>query len=108
RTGPLPTVAVPTPAVRHFFGGAPPLAFIGSSTSLAPCGIVTDEAEPTPGGLYSGRIVIGAVKPALRSATILRFIEPFCTSGAFGSTMLIVNGTSSVTATASRSTSCFQ
>ena len=67
--------------------------------------MVAEPAELTPGGLNSGRMVIGALKPGLRSATILRFIEPFCTSGTFGSTMLILKGTSSVTATAARSTS---
>src|SRR5262249_61651596 len=61
-------------------------------------------AEPRPGGLNSGMIVIGALKPGFRWATIFRFIEPFCTSGALGSTTVTENGASSVTATAVRST----
>src|SRR5439155_9157759 len=97
--GPLPTVAVPSTAVFHLRTWALPAALIGISTSFWFSGMTTDDAEPTPGGLNSGRIVIGAVKPGLRSATIFRFIDPFCTSGAFGSTMLILNGTSSATAT---------
>ena len=66
--------------------------------------MVADEAEPTPGGFQRGKTVIAPLKPLLRSATIFRFIAPFCTSGTLGSTMLILKGTSSATATASRST----
>ena len=42
--------------------------------------------------------MIGALNPAARSATIFRFIDPPWTSGTFGSTIEILNGTASVTA----------
>jgi hypothetical protein len=42
--------------------------------------------------------VIGALKPAARSATTFKFIDPPWTSGTFGSTIEILNGTASVTA----------
>src|ERR1700722_7382135 len=100
--GPLPTVAVPRTAVFHLRTWALPAALIGISTSFCFSGMTTDDAEPTPGGLKRGTMVIGAVKPGLRSAVILRFIDPFCTKGAFGSTMVILNGASSITATAVR------
>src|SRR5258708_37652515 len=108
QTGPLPTVATPRTAVFHLRTWALAAALTGKSTSVAPSGMTTDAAEPTPGGLKMGVIVMGALKPGLRSATILRFIEPFCTRGTLGSTILILNGTSSATATAARSTSCLQ
>jgi hypothetical protein len=59
--------------------------------------MTTDDADPTPGGLYSGTTVIGALNPAARSATIFRFIDPPWTSGTFGSTIVSLNGTASVT-----------
>ena len=69
---------------------------------------MAEEAEPTPGGLNKGTIVMGSLKPAWRSATMRRFIEPFCTSGTFGSAMWILKGAGEATATASRSTSSSQ
>ena len=66
-------------------------------------GMVTADAELTPGGLNSGKTVMAPLKSGLRLATIFSSIEPFCTSGAFGSTMSIEKGTSSVTAMAARS-----
>src|SRR6476660_766725 len=97
-TGPSLTGAVARTAYFHFRTGAPPLAFIGNSTSFCPSGITTDDADPTPGGLYSGTMVIGALNPTARSATIFRFIDPPCTSGTFGSTIETLNGTALVTA----------
>ena len=59
-----------------------------------------DRRPPTPSrrpaGCTAGTTVIGALKPGCRSATIFRFIDPLCTSGTFGSTIAILNGTSSV------------
>ena len=51
QTGPLAIGAVPSTTYFHFRTGAPPLAFIGKSTSVCPSGITTDDADPTPGGL---------------------------------------------------------
>jgi hypothetical protein len=65
-------------------------------------------AALTPGMFISGMTVIGAVKPGFLVAMILRFMEPFCTSGTFGSTMFTTKGTSSVTAAATLFASIFQ
>ena len=54
-----------------------------------------------PGGLNGIFRRIGAVNPSFRVATTFNCIEPLCTIGTFGSTMLSVKGTSSTTATAS-------
>src|SRR5262249_59847809 len=102
-TGPLPTVAVPSTAVFHCFTAAPGAAFITRRVSVPFSGMVALDADDTPGGFHSGRMVIGALKPSLRCTRIFRFIDPFCTSGAFGSTMVILNGASSATANAVRS-----
>src|SRR5205807_7211634 len=104
-TGPLPTVATPRTAVFHLRTWAFGAALTTSVVSVWFAAMVAEVAELTPGGLNSGTMVIGAVKPGLRSATTFKFIEPFCTSGTFGSTMLILNGTSSPTVNAARSAS---
>src|SRR3954471_5102434 len=97
QTGPLAMPAFPMTAYFHLRTGAPPLALSGNSTSFCPSGMTTDDADPTPGGLYSGTTVIGALNPIARSATIFRFIDPPWTSGTFGSTIVSLNGTASVT-----------
>src|SRR4051812_24547851 len=95
--GPLAMPAFPIPAYFPFRTGAPPFALSGNRTSFCPSGMMTDDAEPTPGGLYRGTTVIGALNPAARSATTFRFIDPPWTRGTFGSTIVSLNGTASVT-----------
>src|SRR5262245_26632537 len=85
--GPLPISLTARTAVFHLRAGALGAAFIGISTSVPFAGMLTADAEPTPGGFHSATTVIGAVKPGLRFATIFSCIEPFCTSGTFGSTI---------------------
>src|SRR5687767_2817974 len=92
--GPLPTGAWAVTAIFHLRASALEAALIGYRTSFWPSGMTAAAAAPTPGGLKSMYAVIGALEPSLRSATIFRFMEPFCTRGALGSTMLSLNGTS--------------
>src|SRR5579859_1485657 len=106
--GPLPASAVAIRAVFHLRICAPPFALTKNKASVWPSGIVTAFEEPTPGGLNSGYTVIAPLNGAVRVATTLIFIEPFCTSGTFGSITSILNGASSATAKAACFKVCVQ
>ncbi len=63
-----------------------------------------DDGQLSPGGRVSMRTLMALLKPSLRSAMILIGCVPSRTNGALGTSMRILNGSSSMTETAIWST----
>src|SRR5438477_9128012 len=80
QTAPL-TSDDPSTAIFQSLMAAPPEALMGRVASSLLAGMVALLPALVPGGLKSMRMLMGPLKPDLRSAFTLRSIEPFCTSG---------------------------
>src|SRR5204863_6787350 len=93
------TVAQPSTAIFHLRNSALPEALSVQTPLIAPFAIVMSDDELTPGGFQIILRLIGSSNPESRRAFTFKFIEPPWTKGTLGSSMSILKGAASTTAT---------